>query len=108
MTPYEFTPQASADLLEIWFYIASDNFENADRVESAIYEACVLIAREPKLGQMRADLTALPLRFWTIQRYPNYILRSGSVTTTDHPDSARNARRETHSLGPLTRSRRAR
>ena len=74
MTPYRFTPQASADLFEVWRYIAGDNPEAADRVESAIYEACAFIAERPLSGQVRKDFTRLPLRFWTVQRYPNYIL----------------------------------
>lgn len=74
MTPYRFTPEASADLFEIWSYIAADNREAADRVENAVHEACALIARSPLAGQVRGDLTALPLRFWTIARYPNYLI----------------------------------
>jgi plasmid stabilization system protein ParE len=74
MTLFRLTAQASADLFEIWNYIAADNIEAADRVENAVYNTCALIAGAPLLGQIRKDLTALPLRFWTVQRYPNYIV----------------------------------
>ena len=74
MTLFRLTPQAAADLYDIWTYIASDNPAAADRVESAIYEACAFIAGGPMRGQARDDLTHLPLRFWTVQRYPHYIL----------------------------------
>lgn len=74
MILFRFTPQAATDLSDIWSYIAADNPKAADRVETAIYEACALIATSPLGGQTRADLTRLPLRFWTVQRYPNYIL----------------------------------
>jgi antitoxin ParD1/3/4 len=74
MTLYRFTPQASDDLLEIWRYIATDNPEAADRVENAIHDACTLIARSPLVGQTRKDLTSLPLRFWTLRRFPNYLI----------------------------------
>ncbi len=74
MTAYRFTPQASGDLFEIWSYIAADNPEAAGRVENAIYEACARIAQMPLAGQVRKDLTALPLRFWTLARYPNYLI----------------------------------
>ena len=74
MTLYRFTPQASDDLFEIWRYIATDNPEAADRVENAIYDACALIAQSPLTGQVRKDLTPLPLRFWTVQRFPNYLI----------------------------------
>lgn len=74
MTLYQLTPQASDDLLAIWSNIAADNPEAADRVENAIYEACSRIAQAPAAGQVRKDLTALPLRFWTLGRYPNYLI----------------------------------
>jgi plasmid stabilization system protein ParE len=71
---FRFTPQAIDDLFEIWNYIARDNLDAADRVESAVYEACALIADAPLRGQVREDLTALPLRFWTLPRFPNYTI----------------------------------
>jgi plasmid stabilization system protein ParE len=43
-------------------------------VEKAIYEACAFIGREPLGGQIRAEFTRLPLRFWTVQKYPNYVI----------------------------------
>ena len=45
MTDYRFTPEAAADLFEIWSYIARDNTEAADRVEAAIYDACSFVAQ---------------------------------------------------------------
>lgn len=74
ITSYRFTPEAAADLFEIWSYIASDNVEAADRVETAIYEACALVAQTPLIGQLRKNLTRLPVRFWTVQPFPNYVL----------------------------------
>ena len=47
MTQYRLTPQASADLFELWRFIAGDSSEAADRVESAIYDGCAFIAEEP-------------------------------------------------------------
>jgi plasmid stabilization system protein ParE len=72
MRGFRFTPQASDDLFEIWSYIAGDNIEAADRVEDAIYECCAFVAEAPLRGHVRNDLTDLPVRFWTVQRYPNY------------------------------------
>jgi plasmid stabilization system protein ParE len=74
MSSYRLTPQAANDLVEIWSYIARDSVEAANRVEEAIYEACSFLAEGPLRGHVREDLTNLPLRFWTIQRYPNYIV----------------------------------
>jgi plasmid stabilization system protein ParE len=81
MTVFRMTPQAETDLFDVWRYIASDNPEAADRVENAIYDACGILADGPLCGQTRRDLTVLPLRFWTVQRYPNYIIVYDPATT---------------------------
>jgi plasmid stabilization system protein ParE len=72
MRRYQLTAQAADDLFEIWSYIAEDSVEAADRVEDAVHEACAFVAEAPLRGQVRDDLTDLPVRFWTVQRYPNY------------------------------------
>jgi plasmid stabilization system protein ParE len=71
MSEYQFTPEALSDLFELWNYIAGDNVEAADRVEEAVHAACALAAERPLGGQVREDLTALPLRFWLVQPYRN-------------------------------------
>ena len=73
ITGYRLTPEAAADLFDIWSYIASDNAEAADRVETAIHEACAFVAQTPLIGQLRKNLTRLPVRFWTVQPFPNYV-----------------------------------
>lgn len=72
MTSCWLTPKASAGLFEIWSYIAAD--KPADRVENGVHEACARIAQAPLAGQVREDLTALPLRFCTLGRYSNYLI----------------------------------
>ena len=47
MSKYQFTPQAVADLFEIWTFIAQDNPTAADRVEEAVYRACNFLADSP-------------------------------------------------------------
>jgi plasmid stabilization system protein ParE len=74
MMSYRFTPEAVADLSEIWSYIASDNTEAADRVEAAIYDACSVVALAPLSGQVRKHFTNRLVRFWTVQPFPNYII----------------------------------
>jgi plasmid stabilization system protein ParE len=74
MTGYRFTPEAAADLLEIWSYIARDSIDAADRVESAIYDACIFLAQAPLSGQVRKQFTARPVRFWTVQQFQNYLI----------------------------------
>ena len=74
MSEYQFTPQAVTDLLDIWSFIARDNLDAADRVEAAVFRACDLLAHSPLAGSMRTDLTALPLRFWIVRPYSNYLI----------------------------------
>ena len=74
MSKYQFTPQAVADVFEIWTFIAQDNPTAADRVEEAVYRACNFLAHSPLVGRMRKDLTPLPVRFWVVQPYLNYII----------------------------------
>jgi plasmid stabilization system protein ParE len=74
MSGYQFTPQAISDLSDIWDFIAQNNPEAADRVENAVFRACDLLAGSPLAGSMRKDLTSLPLRFWVVQPYSNYLI----------------------------------
>ncbi|WP_051978797.1 type II toxin-antitoxin system RelE/ParE family toxin [Edaphobacter aggregans] len=58
----------------VWSYIAQDNIEAADRVEAQIYAACGFLASAPQAGHVRRDLTARPVCFWTVPRFPNYFI----------------------------------
>jgi len=73
-TPFQLTPRALNDLSDIWEYVAEDNVSAANRVESAILSACNSLARNPKLGSKRTEITQLPVRFWTVTRCPNFIV----------------------------------
>jgi len=74
MSRYQLTPQAVDDLFEIWSYIARDSPGAANRLETAVYNACAFLAEGPLRGKTREDITQLPLRFWTVQAFPNYII----------------------------------
>ena len=74
MSAYALTPLAKADVFQIWSHIAEDSEAAADRVEQAIYEACAFVAEAPGRGHSRPDLTTRSLRFWTLTRYPNYMV----------------------------------
>jgi plasmid stabilization system protein ParE len=74
VSAYVLTPLAKADIFDIWVYIAENNETAADLVEQAIYDACAFLAEGPLRGHTRADLTARSLRFWTLTRYPKYIV----------------------------------
>jgi plasmid stabilization system protein ParE len=73
-SPFQFTPQAAEDLDAIWWFIAADNRDAADRVETQILAACLRLAKRPLMGSMRHDITPLPVRFWTVTRFPNYVI----------------------------------
>jgi plasmid stabilization system protein ParE len=72
--PFQLTPQAIEDLDDIWSFVAADSQEAADRVETEILTACHQLARSPRIGHKRRDITPLPVRFWTLPRYPNYVI----------------------------------
>ena len=63
------TPQARADLLEIWNYIAEDSPENADRILERLYAAFTRLAETPRIGHHREDLADARHRFWTVYSY---------------------------------------
>ncbi len=69
MTRYDFHPEASADLDEIWDYIAADNLDAADRVIADILGAIDGLALFPYQGHRRLDLTSRPLRFAETRGY---------------------------------------
>lgn len=71
---WQLTPRAVNDLDEIWQYIAQDSQAAAERVEAAIFAACESLARHPRLGARRTEITALPVRFWTLPRFPNFLV----------------------------------
>ena len=71
---FQFTPQATEDLDAIWWFIAGDNREAADRVESEIVATCKRLAKHPLMGTKRQDITPLPVRFWTLPKFPNYVI----------------------------------
>lgn len=49
-------PQAESDLEEIWWYIAQDNPDHADRFLDEIEERCLVLAQFPRLGANREEL----------------------------------------------------
>jgi len=71
---FQLTPQATEDLDAIWWFIAADSREAAGRVEMEIVATCRRLAKHPLMGTKRRDITPLPLRFWTVTRFPNYVI----------------------------------
>ena len=75
---YELSREAISDLQEIWIYIANDNVTAADQLEADIYEACEMLARNPRLGHKRLDLTDEPVLFWPVQGQYLVIYQQGA------------------------------
>jgi plasmid stabilization system protein ParE len=67
MKGYELSPEAGDDLQAIWIYIAADNLAAADQLEADIYQACAVLAENPRLGHKRPDLTDEPVLFWPVR-----------------------------------------
>jgi plasmid stabilization system protein ParE len=67
MRGYELSPEARDDLQEIWNYIAGKNPAAADKLEADIYKACEALAKNPRLGHKRPDLTDEPVLFWPVR-----------------------------------------
>jgi len=71
---FQLTPQAIEDLDAIWLTIAEDSRDAAERVEMEILATCHRLARHPRMGTKRQDITVLPVRFWTVTKFPNYVI----------------------------------
>jgi plasmid stabilization system protein ParE len=69
MSEFVLHPQASADLDEIWGYIAADNIDAADRIREEIYESIQSLVPFPYIGHNRPDLTSRPLRFQSLREF---------------------------------------
>ena len=74
MASFRLTGDAIADIDAIWLHIYSDNPNAADAVEDEIRSTCALLAVSPLQGHLRRDLTKLPIRFWVLSKYPNYVI----------------------------------
>ena len=71
---FRLTPDAIEDINAIWSFIFSDSPDAADQVEAEIHSACMMLSNQPFAGRVREDLTSLPVRFWTVPKYPNFII----------------------------------
>jgi plasmid stabilization system protein ParE len=69
MSRFTLSPQAAHDIRTIWAYIARDNIRAAKRVRLRISAACTNIAKHPRMGHRREDLTSKPVLFWLVDSY---------------------------------------
>jgi toxin ParE1/3/4 len=58
MNQYWVSEVAQMDLDDIWFYIAQENFEAADRLIGAIVSRFPKLANIPAMGRQRPELAA--------------------------------------------------
>jgi len=63
------TPEARADLIEIWRYIAEDSVDGADQALAKLFDAFTRLGRTPGMGHHREDLADPRHRFWTVYSY---------------------------------------
>jgi toxin ParE1/3/4 len=68
MNRYRLSNEARSDLDEIWFYIAQDNAEAADKFILAIVSRFQKLASMPRLGRQREELSP-HLRSFPVGRY---------------------------------------
>ncbi len=66
-------PRALADIAEIWDYIADDNEERADSFVVSLDGKFQTLAKNPRLGRQRDELSA-NLRSWHFGRYVIFYL----------------------------------
>jgi plasmid stabilization system protein ParE len=69
MFSYALSPDALQDLQDIWDFVALDNVNAADQLEDEFFEAFEKLARQPRMGHTRPDLTERDVRFWPAGSY---------------------------------------
>jgi toxin ParE1/3/4 len=77
MKQFRVSEMAQTDLDEIWFYIAQDNFEAADRLIAGVVSRFPKLASMPELGVRRNELAG-NLRSFAVG---NYVIFYRSVET---------------------------
>jgi antitoxin ParD1/3/4/toxin ParE1/3/4 len=67
---YVLAPEAALDLVKIWRYIKKESsVQIADRVEAAICDQIVSLAKSPGIGHWRKDLTVEAVKFFPVYSY---------------------------------------
>ena len=44
------------------------------RLKTSIVATCRRLAKHPLIGTQRQDITPLAVRFWTVTKFPNYVI----------------------------------
>jgi plasmid stabilization system protein ParE len=69
MAEYVLSPQALQDLQAIWDFVAADNPEAADNLLDDLFGAFENLARWPRQGHSRSDVTDRDVLFWPVGSY---------------------------------------
>jgi len=69
MKGFVLTPRAKQDIEDIWYYIADEDIENADKVLDALEAAMVKLAKNPGIGHWREELADKRHRFFLVYSY---------------------------------------
>lgn len=69
MSAFVLSAAAEFDLDDIWEYIANDSIEAADRWIARLFDAFEALARTPRMGHKREDLTSYPVLFFPVGAY---------------------------------------
>ncbi len=69
MTPYQISAEAQDDLFEIWRRISQDSVDLANRIEGEFYSVFESLARMPRQGHTRKDLTNRPVLFFPLYSF---------------------------------------
>ncbi len=69
MPVYVLSPDALQDLQDIWDFVARDNENAADQLEDEFFDAFGKLARHPRMGHTRADVTDRDVRLWPTGSY---------------------------------------
>lgn len=69
MNDYILSDHARQEIKEIWDFIAQDDLDAADRWTIKLIEVFHLLARNPRIGHTRKDLTGNQVLFWPVGKY---------------------------------------
>ena len=66
---FRLTPQARADLRDIFLDVATDNPDAAERLRSRLYEGLERLGQSPGIGHFHLELLDRRFRFWNFHPY---------------------------------------
>lgn len=69
MNAYVLSQDAEQDLDDLWDYVADESIDAADRLIGLIFDTFEEVARFPRMGHKREDLTKFPVLFWPVGNY---------------------------------------